>query len=175
VFAHAVAAGALGAACYRPGWPARVWVLGAACAIAPDADVAGVPLGLPPWSTLGHRGLSHSVAFAVVLGGVAAALSSPGSGVSFRRAWLYLFLATVSHGALDALTDGGPGVAFWAPFDDTRVFFPWRPIVVSPLGIRPFFSAWGLRVLESELVWVALPSLIFVGLVIAVRRRVGRP
>ena len=44
-----------------------------------------------------------------------------------------------SHGVLDALTDGGPGVAFLAPFDDTRYFFPWRPIRVSPLW-RGFFS-----------------------------------
>ena len=39
---------------------------------------------------------------------------------------LYLFLSTASHGVLDALTDGGLGVAFFSPFDQTRYFFPFR-------------------------------------------------
>nr|HRC76832.1 rhodanese-like domain-containing protein [Kouleothrix sp.] len=32
------------------------------------------------------------------------------------------------HGVLDAMTDGGLGVAFFAPFSATRYFFPFRPI-----------------------------------------------
>jgi hypothetical protein len=31
---------------------------------------------------------------------------------------------TASHGMLDAMTDGGLGVAFFAPFDNARYFFP---------------------------------------------------
>jgi inner membrane protein len=176
-FGHAIAAGALGAACYRPAWPARVWVLGAACAILPDADVIGLPLGVPYGSPLGHRGLSHSLVFAAAVAAVVVALAFRHvPGVSRGRLWGYLFVATASHGVLDALTDGGLGVAFFAPFDDTRYFFPFRPVVVSPLGIRPFFSAWGLRVLESELVWIWLPAGLFAGLAAAVRRcmRAGR-
>ena len=172
IFSHAVAAGAIGAALYRPGWRTRVWVLGASCAMAPDADVLGVPLGIPFGSLLGHRGLSHSLIFAVVFGALVAALSRTGAGESGPRLWLYFSLATASHGVLDALTDGGPGVAFWAPFDDTRAFFPWRPIAVSPLGIRPFFSAWGLRVIESELIWIWLPALVLAGLLVIARRRI---
>jgi inner membrane protein len=52
----------------------------------------------------------------------------------------YLFLATASHGVLDAMTDGGLGVAFFSPFDNRRYFLPWRPIVVSPISIARFFS-----------------------------------
>jgi hypothetical protein len=40
----------------------------------------------------------------------------------------YFFVVTASHGALDAMTDGGLGIAFFAPFDNTRYFFPFRPI-----------------------------------------------
>jgi inner membrane protein len=65
---------------------------------------------------------------------------------------------TASHGALDALTNGGLGVAFFAPFSNARYFFPWRPVEVSPIGVAPFFSEWGVRVLESELVWLWLPA-----------------
>ena len=174
-FSHAVAAGAIGAAFYRSGWPTRAWILGAACAIAPDADVIGVALGVPFRSLLGHRGLSHSFLFAAVLAAAVVALGfrSATDSVSSRRLWFYFFLATASHGVLDALTNGGPGIAFFAPLDNTRYFFPVRPIVVSPIGIRPFFSEWGLRVIESELIWIWLPSLIFAGLVVIVRRRIG--
>ena len=77
---------------------------------------------------------------------------------SVARLWVFFFLATASHGVLDAMTDGGLGVAFFAPLSDTRYFFPWRPIVVSPIGVAEFFGPRGLRVLWSELGWVWLPS-----------------
>ena len=48
----------------------------------------------------------------------------------------FLFLCTMSHALLDALTDGGLGVAFFSPFSNERYFFPWTPIRVSR-----FFSA----------------------------------
>ena len=73
-FTHAAVAGAIGAAFYRPGWGARVWVLGVACAIVPDADVIGVPLGIPFGSVLGHRGLSHSLLFAAAFAAIVVAL-----------------------------------------------------------------------------------------------------
>jgi inner membrane protein len=173
-FSHAIAAGAIGAALYQRGWPARVWMLGAACSILPDADVIGVAFGIPFRSVLGHRGLSHSLLFAAVVAALVLALGfrrTP-DGVYRWRLGLYFFLATASHGVLDALTNGGPGIAFFAPFDNTRYFFPWRPVVVSPLGIRPFFSEWGLRVIESELVWIGLPSMILAAVAAIVRRRI---
>ncbi|WP_460502464.1 metal-dependent hydrolase, partial [Hymenobacter agri] len=76
--------------------------------------------------------------------------------------WLagLLFLATASHGLLDAMTTGGLGVAFFSPWHLERYFFPLRPIKVSPLSIRGFFGAKGLRVLASEAIWVGLPCLL---------------
>jgi inner membrane protein len=58
------------------------------------------------------------------------------------------------------MTDGGLGVAFFAPFSDVRYFFPWRPIVVSPIGVGEFFGPRGLRVMWSELGWVWVPSVV---------------
>ena len=157
VFSHAAVALALGPA-FRPArWPARVWWSGAACAVLPDADVVGFYVGVPLGSVLGHRGLTHSLAFAAVLAAVLTPLLLP-RGSSRAWLWLYLFMATASHGVLDAMTSGGIGVAFFAPFDAGRYYLPWRPIVVSPLGVRRFFSAWGVAVLASEAVWVLLPS-----------------
>ena len=70
---------------------------------------------------------------------------------------------------LDALTDGGLGVAFFAPFSARRYFLPWRPVAVSPIGMG-FFSERGLEVLGSEVVWVWLPSVALVAAVWCVRK-----
>ncbi len=78
-----------------------------------------------------------------------------------RALWLYLFVATASHGCLDALTDGGLGVAFFSPFSNARYFFPVRPIRVSPIGIGAFVAGDLLAVLTSEIRCVWLPSALF--------------
>ena len=168
VMSHAVAAWALGRAFRRAPWPARVWWVGAVCAMAPDADVVGVWVGVPFGSPLGHRGLTHSLPFAAALAAVLTPLLVP-RGTRLRLA-LYLFLATASHGVLDAMTDGGIGIAFFAPFDDERYYLPWRPIAVSPLGVRRFLSERGAEVLASEALWVWLPSALFAAVAWALTR-----
>ena len=70
--------------------------------------------------------------------------------------------ATASHGFLDAFTNGGLGVALFAPFDHTRYFFPIRPILVSPLNLSAFGTRRGAAVLFSEMQWVWLPSIAIV-------------
>jgi inner membrane protein len=72
--------------------------------------------------------------------------------------FLYFFLCTASHGVLDAMTNGGLGVAFFSPFDTTRYFFPLRPVLVSPIGVSEFFSEYGVWILASEAIWIWLPS-----------------
>jgi inner membrane protein len=41
--------------------------LGITCSVLPDLDVVGFRFGVSYGHVLGHRGLSHSIAFAVVL------------------------------------------------------------------------------------------------------------
>ena len=78
------------------------------------------------------------------------------------------FTVTASHGVLDALTNGGLGVAFFAPFDGTRYFFAWQPLVVSPISFERFFTSWGGAVLQSELKFIWLPlSLLWLAVVFA--------
>ena len=86
------------------------------------------------------------------------------------RIWLVLALAAASHGLLDALTNGGRGVAFLAPFVDTRWHFPARPIEVSPIGVWSFFSRRGLEVLSNEVVWLWAPCLAALAATWALRR-----
>jgi inner membrane protein len=172
-FSHAVVGLSLGTAFWRPGVPARYWVLGAACAALPDLDSLGFRFGIAYGDVLGHRGLTHSLAFAAVLSAavVLAAFPSGAGPPTQEQLWVYFFLSTASHGVLDAFTNGGLGVAFFAPFENARYFFPFTPIEVSPLSVRAFFTARGLRVIASEFVWVWLPALVFAGMVLWLRRK----
>jgi inner membrane protein len=82
-----------------------------------------------------------------------------------------LFLATASHGVLDAMTNGGLGVAFFSPFDNRRYFLPWRPVRVSPIAVTRFFTPRGLAILQSELLWIWLPAILLASLVWMLRRK----
>jgi inner membrane protein len=174
VFSHAIAGAALATALRPPGPWRRVVTLAALCAVAPDADVVAIWFGVPWGHVLGHRGITHSLAFAAVLAAVVVWLGFRGPAWRSRRGvlWLALFVATASHGVLDSLTNGGSGIAFLAPFDDTRYFAPWQPIRVSPISLSRFLSERGLRVLRSEMVWVWLPSaILLLGAVLTRGRR----
>ena len=73
---------------------------------------------------------------------------------------LFFFMITASHGFLDAMTDGGLGVAFFSPFDTGRYFLPWRPMEVSLIGATDFLSHRGAGVLISEIQWICSPLLV---------------
>jgi inner membrane protein len=156
----------------RRGVPDWALFVGAACTIIPDLDVIGFALGVSYGELLGHRGLSHSLFFAALLSGLIVLLAARSPRVSLAWCWAYLFICTASHGLLDALTTGGLGVAFFAPFDAERHFFAWRPIRVSPLSLRRFFSSDGLLIIQTEILWVWIPSLA-AGVGAAVWNRMG--
>lgn len=118
--------------------------------LLPDLDVIGSRFGiayLDPW---GHRGASHSFAFAFAVAFTSLLLAKV-TGHPLRTA-LWVLVTVVSHTCLDAMTDGGHGVAVLWPFDLTRYFAPWRPIPVSPLG-RGLLSLRGLEVALLELTY----------------------
>ena len=126
-------------------------------AVLPDIDVVGFKMGIPYSHPLGHRGFTHSIIFSVLWALLLMVLFAR----QRKLIWfLVVFLATISHGVLDAITSGGMGIGFFIPFDDSRYFFPLRPILVSPIGIERFFSEWGLKVLLSELKYIAIPCLL---------------
>jgi inner membrane protein len=169
---HAVVALGLATCFYKPAIPKRVWVAGAICSMFPDVDVVGFHFGVQYGDVWGHRGFTHSLVFAALLGGAVVALffRRGVTGLAPLPLFAYLFLATVSHGVLDAMTNGGLGVAFLSPFDNTRFFLPWRPIRVSPIVVGRFLSLRGYAVLKNELLWIWLPTGIFSVLVLLLRR-----
>jgi len=141
-----------------PRVPRAAIAAAAVCSIVPDADVAAFRLGIPYAATFGHRGFTHSILFAGIVALIATAVIRP---AQYRVAtFAFLFLCTLSHGLLDACTDGGLGVALLSPFSNHRYFFAFRPIHVSAIGTA-FFSARALRTLTSEVIWVWLPCAIF--------------
>jgi inner membrane protein len=159
-FTHAAVALAANIALPSQNRRPRLAALAVVCAVVPDLDILGFFFGLPYGHLLAHRGFFHSPFFNFV---VAFAIM----GAYFRdvktcsprwfRLFLHLLFVGASHGLLDALTNGGLGVAFLAPFDSTRFFLPWTPIPVSPIRVRSFLSPWGWEVLKSELLWVWVP------------------
>jgi inner membrane protein len=170
IMSHAVVGVTLGSLTSFPIRRRAFWLASALLPVVPDLDVFGRLFGVPFYSPWGHRGLSHSFAAAVVIGGVAALLLHRRLRARLAPLAVYFAAITASHGLLDALTNGGPGVAFFAPFDTTRYFFPWRPIPVSPLA-STFFSEWGWRVFTAELAMIWLPAALVVLVAQLVRRR----
>lgn len=149
----------------------RISILCILCAVAPDFDVIGFRLGIPYQHWLGHRGFSHSIIFAAIIA-VIACLFAPRQPMKTKGAFFYVFFASgMLHSVLDAMTNGGLGVAFFSPFSETRYFLPWQPIEVSPLSIKSFFTLRGFRVIKSELLYVIIPSVCFILFMAWYRRR----
>jgi inner membrane protein len=149
----------------------RFWFLMILSAVIPDADAIGYKLGIPYGSPFGHRGFTHSILFATVWSGLAAFCCFR---TRFKSAWVFIFAATLSHDLIDACTNGGLGVGFFIPWDNTRYFFPIHPIQVSPLSVARFFTQRGLSILRSEALWISIPvlgSITFRLLMIAIRSR----
>jgi inner membrane protein len=140
-----------------PQSPRRVAFAGAIATIIPDVDVVSFALGIPYAHPFGHRGFTHSIAFALIVSALVTWLLrvKEHRGATF----VFLFICAMSHPLLDAMTDGGLGIAFLAPFHNARYFLPWTPIRVSPIGAG-FFSARGMETLRSEFVWVWVPCMV---------------
>jgi inner membrane protein len=109
----------------------------------PDLDVLAFRFGIPYAAPFGHRGATHSLLFALVMGSLFGAVRRE------RFFWLLAVVVALSHPLLDSMTDGGLGVALFWPFSNERFFAPWRPIPVAPIGAG-MLSTRGLHVLAVE-------------------------
>jgi inner membrane protein len=157
VMTHAVVGWGLARALRRADRPVlarRRELAAAVVACLPDADVIAFSLGIPYEHILGHRGASHSLLAGLLLGvAVWLAVRASQRGEEARAGALtlgVLCLAAVSHGLLDMFTDGGLGIALFAP-DHQRYFWPVQPVPVSPIGLGGFLAR-GLPVFAWEIV-----------------------
>jgi inner membrane protein len=147
----------------------KLFLLGAICSIIPDIDVIAFKYGIPYGSQWGHRGFTHSLAFALCLASLLTYFHEQLRSKPLIVFWL-CFVSCASHALLDAMINGGLGVTLYWPFSLERILLPFRPIQVSPIGVSSFFTEWGLRVIHSELIWVLIPALV-IGAIGAVLRR----
>ncbi|MBD64202.1 MAG: hypothetical protein CME62_03290 [Halobacteriovoraceae bacterium] len=155
IFSHAIVAGLIpkfSKLCSK-----RLVIICILCSILPDLDVLAFKLGIAYSHPLGHRGFTHSIIFALIsCAWLRFLFFKDYSAPQKRMIFILLFLSMMSHGVLDAFTNGGLGVGFFIPFDNTRYFFPTRPIQVSPIGMN-FFSYGGVLTLLSEFKFIVLP------------------
>jgi inner membrane protein len=107
--------------------------------VAPDLDLAARRLwGFPHTNFFGHRGVFHSPMFLILMAMVLAAIvvrRTPRAFAPLAAVWAVCML---THPLLDALTDHGAGVMLLLPFSTARVFFPWRPLHLDPVGALLF-------------------------------------
>jgi inner membrane protein len=134
----------------------------AVLSLAPDLDVIAFKLGIPYGHPFGHRGATHALFAGVIVGLLlwAAVRYLEGREPSQARAiGVVTGVVWMSHGLLDAMTDGGLGAALLWPFTDARYFFPWRPLPVAPIG-KAYFTTRGLAVALQEVGWF-VPLLVY--------------
>jgi membrane-bound metal-dependent hydrolase YbcI (DUF457 family) len=150
LFSHAMAA--IGAAMAPKPLIRPFLFWGVNCAVLPDLDNIG-PGGIDVLG--GHRGFTHSLALAVLVGLIVVwgVLRGDEWDGRHHRLALSIALATATHGGLDALTRNTPGVQFFSPFllRDYRASVP-----LLHGGV-------------VELLWLFMPLLVFVGLILYLR------
>jgi len=156
IISHAAIPLALGVCLGSKNVSRRLLIAGIVASMAPDLDVVGLKLGIEYANQFGHRGASHSIAFALALGSLAAILA-PWLRASRWIAGAFVVTACVSHPLLDMCTTGGLGAALWWPLSDHRLFFPWQFIKVSPLTAERFLGPGGIAVIKSEILWIWMP------------------
>ncbi len=139
----------------------RALLLGGLLGAVPDLDLIGRLFGVAPTACiLGHRGLMHSLPFAVLVGGIAAyAVGSECRGRAKAGAILAFTLAIASHPLLDLLTATGPGVALASPFSCARTTVAWHPLdPATPAAHAAALPRKIWHYLRYELLFVMLPA-----------------
>ncbi|HRI01206.1 MAG TPA: metal-dependent hydrolase [Saprospiraceae bacterium] len=129
------------------------------CSCIPDIDGIGFFAGIPYHSIWGHRGITHSILFAMLWSYLLSQYFLKDESRELKVQWFFhFFWCTISHSLLDSMTDGGLGVGFFLPFIDERYFIA-NFIPVSPMSIGFFSSIPGILFLLEELTILGLISI----------------
>jgi inner membrane protein len=126
-------------------------------AMLPDADVIMVAFGTADRGVLGHRGASHSLPVALVIGLLIAYLMQR-YGWPVVRTAVMATAAVASHAVLDYLGEGGRGLPLLWPFAEMRF--------QSPVRIFPDAPRWPATLSGRGLTNIATEMLVFAPLTI---------
>ena len=171
IFTHALCASIISGSLSDKSYRTKLLLFCALLSILPDIDVLAFYFEIPYNSFWGHRGFTHSLSFAMIVSLTVYMTfffkdfrkSFPSKIIS-ARIFILLVFSAASHSILDAMTNGGLGVAFLSPFIDNRYFIDgFQFIEVSPLRVSHFLPPAGptskvIRVFGSEYYYVLLPS-----------------
>jgi inner membrane protein len=161
LYTHTFVGLGLGNVFFRRRMPVLFWFLAGLLPVIADFDSFSYqPYGSNIW---GHRGVTHSLTFALVVGPVTAAATFHYFKMKFWLLAGFFFLITASHGLLDALTFGGAGIPFFWPFSDKR-FLIWGLVRVPDIGFE-MPDPWRSQSIRGELLWVWLPMMVLVLLI----------
>ena len=174
ILTHAAVPLALGLGLGAPTISRRLLATGIVASVLPDLDVLAFRFNVAYSDDFGHRGVSHSLLFSLLLASLAVAFSKNLKASRHTVFWFVAFCAA-SHGVLDTFTNGGHGVALFWPLSSERFFAPWQVIEVSPLSLRRIASPKGLQVMQSEFLWVWLPATLSFVMLLLVRRLRSNP
>lgn len=119
-----------------------------AIATLPDLDFVLPDARTPDVSILDHRGVTHSVTFAIGIG-LIFALTAHLRGRSALRWGLAGALVVASHGLLDLFGESTLGVQSLWPVSHDRFLVPWRILPNPPVGPE-LLTASGLTILALE-------------------------
>src|SRR5262245_29232881 len=103
---HFVVGAALGQAAsgrLRNDW--RFWTAAIVCSALPDVDVIGFGFDVHYGDLWGHRGMTHSILFGIVTA-LAVGIWLGGSWAARVAQSSLFFVITITHGLLDAMTNG---------------------------------------------------------------------
>src|SRR5512138_3664195 len=89
-FTHGIFALATGKLFFAERMPARFWILMVLCTLLPDLDVVGFYHGIRYGDTLGHRGFSHSLLFALIVAVLVTVAAFPAVKGFTKRWWLLI-------------------------------------------------------------------------------------
>ena len=121
-------------------------------AMLPDADVIMVALGTADRGVLGHRGASHSLPLALLLGLLVAYVMQR-YGWPVVRTAVMATAAVASHAVLDLLGEGGRGLPVLWPFVELRF--------QSPVRIFPDAPRWPATLSGPGITNIAIEILVF--------------
>ena len=130
--------------------------------LLPDIDFIAFAFGIPYGAPFGHRGATHSFAFAALVALLMVVLERRRGGAGVRVAWTTA-LVVATHPLLDAMTNHGIGCALFWPFDDTRYLLPWRIVPTLPTfaalwsSVAFQIAAWELLLFSPLVVWALWP------------------
>jgi inner membrane protein len=124
----------------------------AGLAMLPDADVLMVAFGTADAGVLGHRGASHSLPLALVIGLLIAYVMQR-HGWPVVRTAVMASVAVASHAVLDLLGEGGRGLPALWPFVEMRF--------QSPVRIFPDAPRWPATLWGPGLTNIAVEMLVF--------------